>query len=135
MTVTFIDSGVLITASRGKEDLSEMAIAILESAEREFASSEFIKLEVLPKAVYHQQNDEVEFYEAFFDAVTCWANDLNCVIQDSYGLACQYGLAAMDALHIAAAISVGAEEFITTEKPTKPMYRVPDIEIVCLFDL
>jgi hypothetical protein len=40
----------------------------------------------------------------------------------------------MDALHIAAAISVGAEEFITTEKPTKPMYRVTDIKVVSLFD-
>jgi hypothetical protein len=40
----------------------------------------------------------------------------------------------MDALHIAAAISVDAEEFITTEKSTKPMYRVTDIKIVSLFD-
>ena len=134
MTITFIDSGVLITASRGIEELSERAIAILESADREFASSEFIKLEVLPKAVYHQQNNEVEFYNTFFDAVTYWANDLNCIIQDSHNIACRYGLAAMDALHIAAAISVGAEEFVTTEKPTKPMYRVTNIEIVYLFD-
>ena len=134
MTITFIDSGVLVTASRGIEELSELAIAILESADREFASSEFIKLEVLPKAVYHRQNNEVEFYNTFFDAVTYWANDLNCIIQDSHNIACHYGLAAMDALHIAAAISVGAEEFVTTEKPTKPMYRVTDIKIVYLFD-
>ena len=134
MTITFIDSGVLITASRGIEELSERAIAILESADREFASSEFIKLEVLPKAVYHRQNNEVEFYNTFFDAVTYWANDSNCIIQDSHNIACRYGLAAMDALHIAAAISVGAEEFVTTEKPTKPMYRVTDIKIVYLFD-
>ena len=134
MTITFIDSGVLVTASRGIEELSELAIAILESADREFASSEFIKLEVFPKAIYHRQNNEVEFYNTFFNAVTYWANDLNCIIQDSHNIACRYGLAAMDALHIAAAISVGAEEFVTTEKPTKPMYRVTDIEIVYLFD-
>ena len=134
MTITFIDSGVLVTASRGVEDLSDKAITILASANREFASSAFIKLEVLPKAIYHRQTDEAEFYQTFFSAVTYWANDKEQVIQDGYNIACKYGLAAMDALHIAAAISVGAEEFITTEKPTKPMYRVTGIKVVSLFD-
>jgi predicted nucleic acid-binding protein len=134
MTITFIDSGVLVTASRGVEDLSDKAISILASADRKFASSAFIKLEVLPKAVYYRQTDEIEFYETFFSAVAYWANDTEQVIQDGYNIACKYGLAAMDALHIAGAISVGAEEFITTEKPTKPMYRVTDIKVVSLFD-
>lgn len=134
MTITFIDSGVLVTASRGVEDLSDKAISILASADRELASSAFIKLEVLPKAIYYKQTDEVEFYQTFLDAVTYWANDTEQVIHDGYDIACKYGLAAMDALHIAAAILVGAEEFITTEKPTKPMYRVTDIKVVSLFD-
>ncbi len=134
MTITFIDSGVLVAASRGINDLSDKAISILASADREFASSAFIKLEVLPKATYYKQTDEVEFYQTFFDAVTYWANDTEQVIQNGYDIGCKYGLAAMDALHIAAAILVGAEEFITTEKPTKPMYRVTDIKVVSLFD-
>ena len=134
MTITFIDSGVLVTASRGVEDLSDKAISLLASVDREFASSVFIKLEVLPKAIYHRQTDEVEFYQTFFSAITYWADDTEKIIQGGYKVACKYGLAAMDALHIAAAISVGAEEFITTEKPTKPMYRVTDIKVVYLFD-
>ena len=133
MTITFIDSGVLVTASRGVENLSDKAIAILAEADREFASSEFIKLEVLPKAIYHRQNDEAEFYQTFFNAVTYWANDIEQIIEEGYNIACKYGLAAMDALHIAAAKSVGAEEFVTTEKPTKPMYRITDLKIVYLF--
>jgi predicted nucleic acid-binding protein len=133
MTITFIDSGVLITASRGIENLSALAITILSSTDREFASSEFIKLEVLPKAIYHQQNDEVEFYQTFFNAVGYWANDIDQIIEEGYNIACKYGLAAMDALHIAAAKLVNAEEFITTEKPTKPMHRVTELEIVYLF--
>ncbi len=48
MIVTFIDSGVLVAASRGVEDLSDKAITILTSGDREFASSQFIRLEVLP---------------------------------------------------------------------------------------
>jgi hypothetical protein len=44
-------------------------------------------------------------------------------------LARQHGLAAVDALHLAAAIRQGAEEFITAEKPGKPMFRVRGITV------
>jgi hypothetical protein len=40
----------------------------------------------------------------------------------------------MDALHLAAALSIGAEEFITTEKPTKPMFRVSSINVISILD-
>ncbi|CCI09169.1 MAG: hypothetical protein DWQ51_10615 [Microcystis wesenbergii TW10] len=43
-----------------------------------------------------------------------------------------YGLAAMDALHVAAALQIQADELITTEKPTKPMHRVREIQIVSI---
>jgi hypothetical protein len=43
MKVTFIDSGVLVTAARGVEEDSEKALEILADSNREFASSEFIK--------------------------------------------------------------------------------------------
>jgi len=32
-------------------------------------------------------------------------------------------------LHVAAAISTGAEELVTTEKTTKPLHRAKDIRI------
>ena len=38
----------------------------------------------------------------------------------------------MDALHIAAALSIDAEEFVTTEKTTKPMHRVTEIQITSI---
>ena len=34
----------------------------------------------------------------------------------------------------AAALSLGAEEFFTTEKSTKPMHRVKSIKVVSIFD-
>ncbi|AHJ28173.1 hypothetical protein NSP_18400 [Nodularia spumigena CCY9414] len=40
----------------------------------------------------------------------------------------------MDALHVAAALSVGAEEFVTREKKTKPMFRVSSLKVVSIFD-
>ncbi|TRU81004.1 MAG: hypothetical protein EWV76_22055 [Microcystis novacekii Mn_MB_F_20050700_S1] len=48
----------------------------------------------------------------------------------SHEIAGTYGLAAMDALHVAAALQIQADELITTEKPTKPMHRVREIQIV-----
>ncbi|RCJ26174.1 nuclease [Nostoc minutum NIES-26] len=134
MKITFIDAGVLVTAARGVEEISEKAFEILTDSEREFASSEFVKLEVLPKAVYNRQIAEAEFYETFFSSVTYWASDLERIVQDAYHIACQFGLAAVDALHVAAALSVGAEELVTTEKSTKPMHRVTSIRVISIFD-
>jgi hypothetical protein len=37
-------------------------------------------------------------------------------------------------LHIAAALTVSAEEFVTTEKPNKPMFRVQEIQVRSIFD-
>jgi predicted nucleic acid-binding protein len=133
MKITFIDSGVLVTAARGVGEDSEKALEILADSSRQFGSSQFIKLEVSPKAVYHQKIAETRFYELFFSAVTHWADDIERIIQDAERIACQYGLAAMDALHIAAALSIGAEEFATTEKPTKPMFRVSDLKVISIF--
>ena len=134
MILTYIDSGVLLSATDGVGRIAEKALEVLEDSNRQFASSEFVKLEVIPKAIYHKQTEEVQFYEEFFSAVTYWANDLEKVVQDTYYIGCQYGLAAMDALHIAAALSLDVEEFITTEKPTKPMFRVSGIKVISIFN-
>lgn len=134
MKRTFIDAGVLVAAARGVGEISEKALEVLQDSDREFASSIFIKLEVLPKAVYNLQTDEAEFYETFFNAVTYWANDVERIIEEAYRIACTYGLASMDSLHVAAALLVGAEELVTTEKPTKPMYRVTGIQFISILD-
>lgn len=129
---TYVDSGVLITAFQGIQLASLRANAILNSSDREFLSSQFVKLEILPKTVYHKQQDEAEFYETFFDAVSHWVVDVEQVTQTAYQLASTYGLAAMDALHVAAALLLKADDLVTTEKPTKPMYRVTEIQIISI---
>lgn len=80
-------------------------------------------MEIIPKAIYNKQTEEAQFYEEFFSDVTYWANDLTWIVENACQIASQYGLAAMDALHIAAALSVGASELITTEKVTKQQSR------------
>jgi predicted nucleic acid-binding protein len=134
MKITYIDAGVLISATDGIGRIAEKALEILGDSQREFASSEFIKLEVNPKAVYNKQIEEAQFYEEFFSDVTHWTSDLTHIVQEAHEIAAQYGLAAMDALHVAAALSVDAEEFVTTEKKTKPMFRVSGIKIISIFD-
>jgi hypothetical protein len=128
----YIDSGVLITAFCGIQSVSVVAHQILNDENLEFASSHFVQLEVLPKATFNRQQDEAEFYETFFSAVIHWATDLEQIIQNASQIACTYGLAAMDALHVAAALQTKADQLITTEKPTKPMHRVTEIQIISI---
>jgi predicted nucleic acid-binding protein len=130
MILSFIDSGLLIAAARGNTGRSQQALDILADSDRVFGSSIFIRLEVLPKAVCYQQTLKSEFYESFFQGVTHWITDLDTLTQSAYQLACTYGLSGIDALNVAAEILLKANEFVTTEKPTKPMYRVPDIRFV-----
>ena len=63
---TFLDAGVLIAAARGQDTASIAALNILDDPSREFISSPFVKLDVLPKAVYNGKTNEAEFYEVFF---------------------------------------------------------------------
>jgi hypothetical protein len=43
---TFLDSGVLISASRGDQADSEQALQVIESPERKLLTSVFVRLEV-----------------------------------------------------------------------------------------
>lgn len=132
MTVTFVDAGVLIAAARGNAEASGRAISILDQPERTFVSSAFVRLEVTPKAVFNKKKEEARFYSEYFSAVSHWTDDHANTVKHAQGLAEQFGLAAMDALHLAAALSVGAEEFITTERPGAPMHRVTGIRVVSI---
>lgn len=129
---TYVDSGVLINAFRGTTEVSLKATQVLDDPQREFASSPFVQLETLPKAIYNKQQEEGEFYETFFAAITYWATDLEQILKTAAHIARTYGLASMDALHVAAALSIGVNEFVTTERTTKPMHRVTEVQIVSI---
>jgi len=129
---TYLDAGVLIAAVRGTDKVARKAMRVLDDPGREFVASAFLTLEVLPKAVYGKRQAEVEFYETFFAAVKYWAKTPTHIIEGARQHAGAHGLGAMDALHVASAISVGADELITTEKPEKPIYRVTDVKVVSL---
>jgi hypothetical protein len=60
MKRTFADAGLLIAVVRGEESVKQRALQILDDSDREFASSIFLKMEVMPKAIYHRNQDEVD---------------------------------------------------------------------------
>ena len=132
MTRTFLDAGVLIAAARGLGIIPVRAHAILDDVDRTFVTSEYIRMEVFPKALYHRQSQEVLLYERFFARAVQKCTPSVSLIQQAYTEACTFGLASLDALHIAAAKSSGAEEFITTERPTTPLFRVTGIVITTI---
>jgi predicted nucleic acid-binding protein len=119
----YIDAGVLISAARGNDELAELALEVLDNPNIRFASSIFVRLEVLPKPLYQKRKDEVIFYEMFFSNVFAWAEPSSLVIQNAYDEAVNVGLSAIDALHISAAVSVDADELLTSEKLTRPIHR------------
>lgn len=129
MTLTFVDAGVLIAAARGTNPIAVLANQVLGEPLRSFASSPFVRLEVLPKATFHKRSDEISFYGSFFAAVERWAEPDSALIENAESLASHFGLSALDALHVAAALSVGAEELLTTEGMRKPIHRVAGIRV------
>jgi predicted nucleic acid-binding protein len=129
---TFLDSGVLLAAARSVSRDRERALQILEDSGRTFLTSPFVHLELVPKAIFHKKRLEKAFYDEYFNAAE-WFRDLDKIEATARTEAAKSGLAAMDALHLAAAHLSGADEFITTERPEKPMYRSSLVKIVYLF--
>jgi predicted nucleic acid-binding protein len=131
---TFLDSGVLLHAWRG-ETLSGAALRIIDDDTREFFTSQMVRLELLPKARFEKRPREAAFYESHFaDCVGSQPLSQELGLE-AEKLAVRHGLAGPDALQITAAIRQGVEEFYTSEKPGKPMFRVNEIRIISLFSL
>jgi predicted nucleic acid-binding protein len=119
--LTFVDASVLINAIVGSDAARKMrALAVLGDPNREFIATLFLRLEVVPIPLKFKKKKEAAFYKRFFKGVATWI-DPALIIRPAYDLACRHGLGAVDALHLAAAIAAGAE-FVSAEKPTKPIY-------------
>jgi predicted nucleic acid-binding protein len=132
MLRTFPDAGVLIEGARGTGANRERALRIFEDPSRVFIASSFLYLEVVPKATFNKRAIEASFYERFFRQ-TEWTENLDKIVALAREEAAQVGLGAMDALHLAAAHLPKASEFVTTERPTSPLYRSGLIKIVYLY--
>ena len=126
---TYIDADVIINALR-VDDKKRYYIAfkILEDKNRLLLASDYLRLETLPKPIYHRHDTQVVFINKIFEhAELICSNDF--IIEKAMDLASKYGLNGMDALHIASAISGKADEMVSFERPDKPFYRLPMSEL------
>ena len=130
---TFLDSGALLSAWRGgASPQSRAALSIMADERRAFFTCDNVKLELLPKPSYEKRRVECAFYQEHFNSAVATEPFSPELGNEALSLAKRYGLSAGDALNLAAAIRQGAEEFITSELPGKPIFRVAEIRVVSL---
>ena len=129
----FLDSNVLLYAFKGQRPLADECGKILAMPGIIFLSSIFLKLELLPIPRAFKLEKESQFLERFFRETQDVAIDLGDIVKKAEILAAKYGLGPMDALHISAAFLGNAKTFYTVEKPTKPLCRVTEVNVVSLY--
>jgi len=123
-----------LSAWLGNSPRSIEAKNIVADESRDFLTSDAVKLELLPKPTFEKRRAELEYYNDHFKQAASEA--FSAELGDAaLTLAKKYGLAAMDALHLASAIRQGADEFITGELPGKPMFRVKELKVISLHSL
>lgn len=130
---TFLDTSVLIAGWRGETGRKLRALTILNDPQREFVCSPFVKLELLPKPTCYGSRTEVLFYEQYFLKVDEWVEDFVQMYDEAMKAGSQFGLSAVDALHIAAALIAQATEFVTAERPSSPLSRVTGVAVKTIF--
>ncbi len=130
--LTFLDSSVLIAAHRGQPTDRESALAIINDPSRKFIATPFLYLETMPKALYSRSREEIDLYQAYFDSIRVWINDLETIVSIAREESERHGLAAMDAMHVAAAYLAEADVLLTLERRTKPIYRTSLVRVAYL---
>lgn len=131
---TYLDAGVLIATVRSNPSASLRTRSILEDPAREFVSSVFLRLETMPKAIYHRNREEIEIYSDFFASVVEWIDLSHELFEDAYVEACSCGMSAFDALHVVCAEKLQAAELITSELSGKPIFRTSRVRVVSLWE-
>jgi predicted nucleic acid-binding protein len=126
---TYIDADVIINALR-VADISRCKIAykILGDPNRRLLVSDYLRLETLPKSIYHHQQAQVDFINKIIEHSELIPSSAT-VINKAMDVASFYGLNGMDALHVASAFIGQADEMVSFEKPSKPFYRIPLSEL------
>ncbi len=127
MKRTYLDSSVLIQAVQGVD--GDKTAALLEDPEREFVAATFLKLELLPQPTFHRRKAELEFLGEFFARVVDWCEASEDLVGAALAEAGAVPLSAVDAIHVAAAKRLKADEFITAERPGKPLHKARGLKV------
>lgn len=135
MVLRYLDSGVYITAWRTKDESNSKSRRLFEDPANILVASRFVVLETLAKASYHRRMEEVAFYEALFSLVERWVPNDAPLLERAIEIGATYDITNLDAIHIAAAERAAVHEFVTTEKPDKPIFRAAMVGPRFLSDL
>lgn len=131
MRRTYLDTGVLIEAAAGKGPKAEVAMAVLRDPTRVFLSCPFLDLELLPQTILNRNRLQQRFLETYL-AGTDRTEELAAIFKLAFREATRSPVSGMDALHVAAAHLLRADEFITTERPGKAICRNSLVPVVFL---
>jgi predicted nucleic acid-binding protein len=129
---TYIDSCVLLYAAQGTSEPAGRALPFLFDPEREYVTSDYVRLELVPHATYNKRFEEVAFYEAFFKTAIRHIPTSKRLLDMAMDLGCKTGVTGIDAIHVACAIFAGAEELVTAERSTKPIYKTTSVKVVSI---
>ncbi len=132
MIKTYVDANVLIAAFRSEHPASGVALALLGAVDRTFVATTYLRLETLRKPLFYQRQDEIEFMETYFASVAQWVQTDDVLVEQALKLAGQLDLGALDALHASAALQARVDTFVTLERPSKALFRVPNLNVVSL---
>jgi len=132
---TYIDANVLIAAFQGDEDTSRRAWIVLDDPERGLVVSDYLRLEVLPKPMFHRRQEEIEFMQTVLESAAEDVPSSKELTRQALDLAARYDMAPMDSLHVGAAVIARVDELVTLEKQTRPMLRVKEIRVTSLHSI
>lgn len=132
MKRTYIDANVLIAAFQGEEQVARRALTVLDDPDRRLVVSDYLRLEVLPKPTFHKRREEIEFMQAVLDGAAENLSTSSDLTGRAIVLASKYDMTPIDALHVGAAAVADVDEFVTMEKPTKPMCKVTEVKVVSI---
>lgn len=128
----YVDAGVLIAAFRGEPEIHRRAMRIIDNKSICLMGSCFLWLEIFPKPLRFKRDEEVEFMSEVWSRIEEVPMSAK-IINGAKNLAKKYGLGAIDALHVGAALVGNADELITSEKPTKPICQVKEIKVRSIY--
>lgn len=133
--LTYLDANVLIAAHRGKQAESVLARMVIAAPNRAFIVSDYLFLETAAYAYRRKSKDEYNAILEFFNRAYKYVQPSHSVVRRAFNEIVEFNGQVIDMCHVAAAKAGGAQELITTEDDSKPMFGAKGIRVVNLFDL
>ena len=95
-------------------------------------AASFLKLDLLPQPSFRKRKAELAFLEDFFARVVDWCEASEDLMRAAVAEVGGVPLSTVEALHVAAAKRLNADELITAERPGKPLHKLRGLKVCFL---